>query len=260
MAEAIDGLVIGIVHLTKSPSGDVVAAVNGSSAFGEVARSVFGFAKDPESDEGHRVMSQAKNSTGDEDLSIAYTVNPVAVTTDSGKTAKVGRFVLIGDSERTVSDVLRDRSRESSKLSTRSLDILGHVLTAAEPVSPKQIADSLGLNNDTAGKYLRRLAEDGRIEKTSFGHFTRIGSEQSKVSELSESGESQQDPSSDPLVSSDRTVESGHSDSSDTRTTPQRGGPNLSLITTCPQCAEPLGATGKCVPCIVRNVSRKDSA
>jgi hypothetical protein len=42
IAEQINGVVIGVVHLTKAPKGDVAAAINGSSAFGEVARSVIG--------------------------------------------------------------------------------------------------------------------------------------------------------------------------------------------------------------------------
>jgi hypothetical protein len=39
IAERINGVVIGVVHLTKAPKGDVVAAINASSVFGEVARS-----------------------------------------------------------------------------------------------------------------------------------------------------------------------------------------------------------------------------
>ena len=48
---------IGVVHLTKVPGSDIVAAINGSSAFGEVARAVIAFAKDPQSDNGERVLS-----------------------------------------------------------------------------------------------------------------------------------------------------------------------------------------------------------
>jgi len=99
--------VFGVAHLKKATTGDVVAGINASSAFGEVARAVFGFAKDPASD-GDRIMSQAKNSTGEEDLSVTYRIESETVTTDSGKSAEVGRFVITGDSDRTVSDVLRD--------------------------------------------------------------------------------------------------------------------------------------------------------
>lgn len=107
IADRLGGIVIGVVHLTKAPNGDVLAAINGSSAFGEVARAVFGFAKDPDSEQDQRIMSQAKNSTGEEDLSLAYRIDSGLVTTDSGRSAKVGKFVILGRSERTVSDVLR---------------------------------------------------------------------------------------------------------------------------------------------------------
>lgn len=108
LAEAIDGVVIGIAHLKKSFTGDVVAALNGSSAFGEVARSIFGFAKDDNADDGTRLMSHAKSSIGPEDLSYTYTLEPVEVTTDSGKTATMSRFVLGEETDRTVSDALRE--------------------------------------------------------------------------------------------------------------------------------------------------------
>ncbi|OBJ98361.1 hypothetical protein A9W96_01830 [Mycobacterium sp. 1245852.3] len=71
IAEAIDGVVIGIVHFVKGSTGDLVASINGSSAFGEVARCVFGFAKeDSTSGEALRVMTQGKNACGREDLSL----------------------------------------------------------------------------------------------------------------------------------------------------------------------------------------------
>ncbi|MFQ2845702.1 AAA family ATPase [Mycobacterium paragordonae] len=108
LAEAIDGVVIGIAHLKKSFTGDVVAALNGSSAFGEVARSIFGFSKDDSADDGTRLMSHAKSSFGPESLSFTYALEPVAVTTDSGKTAAVTRFVLGEETDRTVSDALRE--------------------------------------------------------------------------------------------------------------------------------------------------------
>jgi hypothetical protein len=106
IAEVINGLVIGVAHLTKANNRDIVAAINGSSAFGEVPRAVFGFAKDPQSEQHHRVMSQAKNSAGYEDLSLAYIIEPVRVTTDSGKHGEVGKFTIVGNSQRTVSDIL----------------------------------------------------------------------------------------------------------------------------------------------------------
>lgn len=106
IAERIDGTVVGICHMTKAPTGDVVASITGSSAFGELARCVFGFAVDREADDGTRVMSQAKNSAGFEDLSLAYRIGSHRVDLDDGQTDDVARFELIGPSETTVRELL----------------------------------------------------------------------------------------------------------------------------------------------------------
>ncbi len=106
MAEKANGIVIGVAHLRKNTSGDAVSLITGSSAFGEVARSVFAFVKDPDSDEGDRVMSQAKNSTGHEDLALTYRIDPVPVTAADSSVAEVGRFTITGDSDVTAEQVL----------------------------------------------------------------------------------------------------------------------------------------------------------
>ncbi|MGD7002127.1 AAA family ATPase [Corynebacterium halotolerans] len=110
LAEDIDGVVIAITHLNKSGNGDVVAGINGSSAFGEVARAVFGFAKDPESEEGDRIMSQEKNSIGTEGAAWVYRIESRQITNAEGKAGDFGTFVMVGDSDRTVGEVLRDTS------------------------------------------------------------------------------------------------------------------------------------------------------
>lgn len=110
LAEDIDGVVIAITHLNKSGNGDVVAGINGSSAFGEVARAVFGFAKDPDSEDGDRIMSQEKNSVGTEGAAWVYRIQGQEITNTEGKRGEFGTFVMIGDSDRTVGEVLRDAS------------------------------------------------------------------------------------------------------------------------------------------------------
>lgn len=112
LADHITGLVLGVAHLRKSNTGDVVAAITGSSAFGEVARAVFGFAKNP-ADNDVRVMSQHKNSTGYEDLSVTYEIASVAVELADGKTAEVGAFTITGTSEVSVEDILAEGALQS---------------------------------------------------------------------------------------------------------------------------------------------------
>lgn len=110
IAHRIEGVVNGIAHLRKNTSGDAVSLITGSSAFGEVARSVFAFVKDPDSDDGERVMSQAKNSTGHEDLALTYRIEPVPVRAADGTVAEVGRFTITGDSDVTAEQVLAGSS------------------------------------------------------------------------------------------------------------------------------------------------------
>lgn len=71
MVEAINGLVLAIVHLIKAPGGDILAAINGSSAFGEVARAVVAFALDLQAADGTGVLSQEKNNAGRSDLALS---------------------------------------------------------------------------------------------------------------------------------------------------------------------------------------------
>ncbi|MGO9157334.1 bifunctional DNA primase/polymerase [Mycobacterium sp.] len=108
IAQKINGLVIGVAHLIKAPGADVVAAIQGSSAFGEVARAVFGLAKDTNDD---RVMTQAKNSAGPEGWSVNYRIAVDEVVTDSGSPADAARFEITGTTDRTVSDILREQAR-----------------------------------------------------------------------------------------------------------------------------------------------------
>jgi len=153
LAERLDGIVLGIAHLNKSGNGDVVAGINGSSAFGEVARTVFGFAKDPVAEDGTRIMSQEKNSIGEEDLALTYTIESTKVTTDSGKTAEVGRFVIVGESDRTVGDVLRQGPPQPGDTDGKQIDTWLLNFLAAAPVLANDVytaAEAAGFSKDKA--------------------------------------------------------------------------------------------------------------
>ena len=180
IARCINGVVFGIVHLVKAPGGDVVAAINGSSAFGEVARSVFAFAKDHQSDDGVRVMSQEKNSAGTEDLALEYVLVPALVETDSGRTTEAVQFTIRGLSSRRVSDVLQvdPKQRKVAENGTKTAEVLqaAHEL-GSDPVTALTIAGKVGISPDTAGKLLRNLAGAGLITRVGRGFFQVRGSD-----------------------------------------------------------------------------------
>jgi hypothetical protein len=170
IAEAINGLVIGIVHLIKAPGGDIVAAINGSSAFGEVARAVIAFAKDPES-EDVRVLSQEKNNAGRSDLALSYRIESTTVTTDDGKQTPVGQFSIAGPSGRSVGDLFHADTAHS-RLGKISCQVLEAVRQAGEPCDLAMVAALVpGLSSDDAGKYLRRLAQNELLIKVGRGMF-----------------------------------------------------------------------------------------
>lgn len=172
IAETINGLVVGIVHLRKQFGGDVMAAINASSAFGEVARGVLAFAQDQsDGDDSERVMSQEKNSAGSTDLALTYRIETVDVRTDDGETARPGRFVIGSPSTRRVADVLGANDTQD-RLGPLALEVLEVVREHRQPVGPSQVASQVeGLDNDMAGKYLRRLAKQGLLVKTGRGLF-----------------------------------------------------------------------------------------
>ena len=118
IAEKIDGVVLGVAHLVKSAaSGDVVAAINGSSAFGEVARCVFGFAVDRQAEDGTRVMSQGKNSAGRDDLNLSYRIESALIVAADGRRGEVARFVMGDPTEVSVGDLMLAEGKQKRAMS-----------------------------------------------------------------------------------------------------------------------------------------------
>lgn len=248
LAETIDGVVLGIAHLNKSGNGDVVAGINGSSAFGEVARSVFGFAKDPNSDDGDRIMSQEKNSIGEEDLALTYKIESKEVVTDSGKTAEVGRFVIVGNSDRSVGDVLREATRPAGEggSTTEELDAwLGAMLSDGAVLATDiySAADQAGFTKDKAKRAKARLGIRAfRPENPGPWWWEKAGSATAPVIATPENAL--------PVPCEVRWgAEGGREQSAlSTRDEPP-------VVDLCEKCGGALGKSGKCVACIVADAS-----
>jgi hypothetical protein len=172
IADAINGIVIGVAHLRKNNTGDVVSAVTGSSAFGEVARAIFGFAKNPMDDT--RVMSQHKNSTGYEDLSLAYEIVSAPVVVSTGETADFGTFKIIGPSEITVEDILVDHGANQSGPGIECQRWLADYLSVEGPARSRDVkkeAAKEGFSERTverAAKKLKLLIESKGFPRTTY--------------------------------------------------------------------------------------------
>jgi hypothetical protein len=107
MAQAINGFVICVHHLRKGTVSDVLGAMNGSSAFGEVPRAVFGFAP---FESGAHVMEQVKNSAGPTDLKLEYHLPIQYTTDDDGVPFELPKFEIKGNTTVSISDI--DEARD----------------------------------------------------------------------------------------------------------------------------------------------------
>lgn len=106
IADRTKAVILGIAHWNKSAGSDISARITGSGAFKNVPRAIFGFGRDPESADGGCVMTQSKNSLGLSGLpSISYRIESATVATPHGD-ARTGRFVALGVSNRSLSDIL----------------------------------------------------------------------------------------------------------------------------------------------------------
>jgi hypothetical protein len=108
MADRTGCAVVGLAHFNKSSSADALNLITGSRAFSAVARAVIAIARDDDDPTGSCVMSQAKNNLGRLDLpSLRYIVESAEIPTEEGPTY-VGKLAIIGESDRSVSDILGD--------------------------------------------------------------------------------------------------------------------------------------------------------
>ncbi|UXA10371.1 AAA family ATPase [Mycobacterium sp. SMC-8] len=74
--------------------------------------------------------------------------------------------------------------KESRNLGDNALKVLAYVNEHPSGVTPEAVAEHLGINNNDAGTYLRRLHSKGRIDRPTRGFYTPVCV--SEVSELSE--------------------------------------------------------------------------
>jgi hypothetical protein len=114
LADRTGCVVLGNAHFNKSSGSDPLSLIMGSAAFGNVARAALGFARDTEDEDGSCVISQAKNNLGRLDLpSLRYRIENQPIDSEEGP-AEVGKLVMLGESDRSVADILGDRSRDKS--------------------------------------------------------------------------------------------------------------------------------------------------
>jgi len=169
MAERTGVVMLGIAHFNKGSGTDPSALITGSGAFKNVPRAVFGFAKDQ--DAGCRVMTQAKNSLGQEDLpSLSYTIEGTEVQTKKG-VATVGKFVFLGESERSVDEILAAGNETDRSEQTEAAEwLIGYLVDQGGEADSKDIKKAARAD-DIAERTLQRAMRKAGVtsERAGFG-------------------------------------------------------------------------------------------
>ncbi|RSN71341.1 AAA family ATPase [Actinomadura sp. WAC 06369] len=169
LADRTGAVVLGIAHFNKGSGTDASSLITGSGAFKNVPRAIFGFAADP--DDGTRVMTQTKNSLGIGDLpSLEYRIVSAKVETADG-TAEVGRFVFDGHSERSVAQILGDRTDPDERSERdEAAAWLSDYITSQGEVAANDVMKAgmaAGFSKDTLKRAKGRAGVESR--KASFG-------------------------------------------------------------------------------------------
>jgi hypothetical protein len=151
-------------HDRKALSADFVESVSGTNGISGGADTVLVLTRDRNESDGLLQVTGRDVSEG------AY-----ALTFDSGI------WTLEGRSLEAAAKAAVTRQAESG-LGDRSRDIIEAVSRHTEPVSPAEVARETGIDHDTAGRYLRRLADKGRLQKPGYGLYSPL----SAVSECPE--------------------------------------------------------------------------
>jgi sugar phosphate isomerase/epimerase len=168
MADRTGAVVAGIAHFNKSGGTDASSLITASGAFKDVARSIFAFAADD--DDGSKVITQTKNNLGRSDLpSLAYRIIEAIVPTARGD-ARVGRFVLDGETGRTVRDILSDQAGVGTERSekTRADDYLRTTL-ASGPRPTREVEEEAREAHQISKRTLQRARTSLRIPSAKHG-------------------------------------------------------------------------------------------
>jgi hypothetical protein len=119
LADTTACAVVGLAHFNKSAGDDAANLITGSRAFSAVARAVIAVARDNDATDGSCVASQIKNNLGRLNLpSLRYVVESVELPTDEGP-AFVGRLNMLGETDRSVTDILGDTGTDAPSRSER---------------------------------------------------------------------------------------------------------------------------------------------
>ena len=189
LAEDLDVAVAGIVHLTKSPTTDLIDRVGGSSGFANAARSVLAADYHPDHPDGkEHVLVHAKSNWGVHAPTLRYGDRELAGTSKAkaARQIKTSGIVWLGeDAEVTAGNMLVREDPEERGAKAEAMEWLAaeladgprevkEIQTAAKgagiaEMTLKRAKGALGVESDKTpgfgGPWMWRLPEGGHISE-----------------------------------------------------------------------------------------------
>ena len=169
LAEKTGAAILGVMHLNKSSSTDVLTRVSGSVAFGAAARSVLLLGEDPNAVEGgpERLLIHGKSNLGPPAVAARFRVEGRTITAEGGEIETSGIEWLGEDATATATRVLGGRQEPSSL--DAATGFLREVLT--DGPLPSSEVKALAADEDITERTLKRAKKKLGIEsqKKGFG-------------------------------------------------------------------------------------------
>lgn len=157
-SDAVPGSSLVIVHHTrKMDAADFLDAVSGTQGIAGAADTVLLLKRDRHEPRATLQVTSRDAAEGEYSLTLDES----------------GRWLLDGSDLSEAADAAR-LARTTAGVGDRMADVVKKVNEFPEGIRPKDLATLLGMDNDEAGKYLRRATGAGRLDKTGRGLYTPV--------------------------------------------------------------------------------------
>lgn len=170
IAVKLNAATLLVTHTNRSSTGNARDKYGATSELRKAARATLYAQPDPD-DETVMICGPEKSNLAKVGKASRFTVESVQhwdPTEFSDGT--VGRLRYLGEHGMTAREIVADvHAEQVGKESDRTAEILQYVDEHPEGVSPKEVADALDLPD--ARRYMARLAERGRLQKTGYGKY-----------------------------------------------------------------------------------------
>jgi hypothetical protein len=157
LAADLDVALIVIRHWTKAPTLNPLHKGSGSIAFAAAARSILAVVQHPEDDDA-RVLFSVKSNLGTRPPALGFEI------------AQAGTVPVIrwkGPVDLSANDLTGAGRGPSPERAA----VLAYVKAAGRPVGSKEVAEGLGLNENTARWHLSQAAKAGQLVRTATGLY-----------------------------------------------------------------------------------------